>query len=111
MSRIHVLSLTPYIYIEYSCYAGCFSIIVETSRVNSFIQKPNGPMVFSNYRPMSVLPAYSKIFERTMYSQLLSFINKHKLLYSYQFGFRINHALEITLSCLDEKIFERLENG
>ena len=73
--------------------------------------KANDPMLFSNYRPVSVLPVFSEIFERIMYNQLLSFINKHKLLYSYQFGFRINHAPELALLCLAYKISDALESG
>ena len=46
-----------------------------------------------------------------MYNQLLSFINKHKLLYAYQFGFRINHAPELALLCLVDKVSDALENG
>ena len=38
---------------------------------------------FSNYRPVSVLPLFSKILERLMYQRLLSFINKHNILYSF----------------------------
>ena len=45
-----------------------------------------------------------------MYKQLLSFINEHKLLYSYQFGFRINHAPDLALLCLADKISDVLEN-
>ena len=68
-------------------------------------------MLFSNYRPVSVLPMFSRIFERIMYNQLLSFINKHKLLYTHQFGFRINHAPELALLCLADKISDALANG
>ena len=75
------------------------------------LYKANDPMIFFNYRPVSVLPVFSKILERIMYNQLLSFINKHKLLYAYQFGFRINHAPEIALLCLVDKISDALENG
>ena len=46
-----------------------------------------------------------------MYNQLSSFINRHKLLYSYQFGFRINHAPVLALLCLPDKILDALENG
>ena len=75
------------------------------------LYKANDPMLFSNYRPVSVLPVFSKIYERVMYNQLLSFTNKHKLLYSYQFGFRMNHAPELALLCLVDKISDALDNG
>lgn len=73
--------------------------------------KSNDPMVFTNYRPVSVLPLFSKILENLMYSRLLSFINKHDLLYSYQFGFRRGHSPELALICLVDKISDALENG
>ena len=101
-----------YTYFESICYVWCFSTGVETGQGNSLIQASD-PMLFCNYRPVSVLPVFSKIFEKIVYNQLLSFINKHKLSYSYQFGFRINHTpeLHVALLCLADKISDALENG
>ena len=39
-----------------------------------------------NYRPVSLLPLISKLFERDMYNQIISCIEKHLSL--YLFGFR-----------------------
>ena len=75
------------------------------------LYKASDPMVFSNYRPVSVLPLFSKIPEHLMYTRLLSFINKHKLLYSYQFGFRRGHSPDLALICLVDRISNALENG
>ena len=75
------------------------------------LYKASDPMVFSNYRPVSVLPIFSKILEHLMYTRLLSFINKHKLLYSYQFGFRRGHSPDLALICMVDRIFNALENG
>ena len=66
---------------------------------------------FSNYRPVSVLPLFSKILERLMYSRLLSFINKHNILYAYQFGFRIHHSPNLALVILVDRILKALEKG
>ena len=66
---------------------------------------------FSNYRPVSVLPLFSKILERLMYSRLLSFINKHNILYAYQFGFRMQHSPNLALIVLVDRISKALENG
>ena len=66
---------------------GVFPTELKVARVIPLF-KANDPMSFSNYRPVSVLPLFSKILERLMYKRLLSFINKHEILYDYQFGFR-----------------------
>ena len=36
----------------------------------------------SNYRPISVLPCFSKMLERIMYRRLYSYLQKNKILYS-----------------------------
>ena len=46
-----------------------------------------------------------------MYNRLLSFVNEHKLLYSYQFGFRADHSPNLALIFLVDKISNALENG
>ena len=56
-----------------------------------------------NYRPISLLPNISKIFERVMYTRLENFLNTLDIMYKFQFGFRkgysTNHAL---LSIVDQ---------
>ena len=73
--------------------------------------KSGDPTKFSNYRPVSVLPVFSKILERLMYTRLLSFINKNNLLYKFQFGFREDHSPQLALIYLIDKISNALENG
>ena len=43
------------------------------------LYKAKDPMFFNNYRPISLLSVFSKIFERLMYNRILNFINRHKL--------------------------------
>ena len=45
-------------------------------------------MELSNYRPISVLNIFSKIFERLMYNKLIQFLDQYNVLYENQFGFR-----------------------
>ena len=44
--------------------------------------------LFTNYRPVSVLPAFSKILERIVYNHLINFLNKFNILSNNQYGFR-----------------------
>ena len=74
------------------------------------LYKSNDPMLFNNYRPISLLPFFSKLFERLMYNRLIDFIEKHRLLYQYQFGFRKNHSTFMALVTLLESITSALDN-
>ena len=68
-------------------------------------------MVFTNYRPVSVLPIFSKILERLMYNRLIDYINENKLLYKYQFGFQKGKSTYMAVLTLVDKISEALDNG
>ena len=46
-----------------------------------------------------------------MYNRLIDFIEKHHLLYQYQFGFRKNHSTFMALLILLEKITDALDNS
>ena len=69
--------------------------------------------VAGNYRPISVLPAISKIMEKILYNQLYSYLSKFGLLSDSQFGFRKFHSTATALlDCtndwyvnLDRKMF------
>ena len=49
----------------------------------------------NNYRPISILPVFSKIFERLLNRQLLEFFDN--ILYKFQCGFRKDYE---TQQCL-----------
>ena len=56
--------------------------------------------LFNNYRPVSVLPSVSKVFERIVYNRLVTYLNEYKILFSYQFGFRKQHSTYMALMTL-----------
>ena len=75
------------------------------------IYKDKDKMLFSNYRPVSVLPVFSKVLERLMYNRLFDYINENRLLYKYQFGFQKGKSTNMAIILLVDKISEALENG
>lgn len=75
---------------------GCFPDKLKIAKVIP-IFKGGSPDNLINFRPISILPAISKLFERLMYNRMLSFINKYELLSSSQFGFRKNCNTELAM--------------
>ena len=75
------------------------------------LYKAKDPMIFSNYRPISLLPLFSKILEKLMYNRLLSFLNKCNVINKKQFGFRNNHSTYMALLIMLENIKNALNNG
>ena len=58
------------------------------------LYKKGGRGEVLNYRPVSILPVVSKIFERIVYDQLSKDLDKHNnyILYKYQSGFRRSYS-------------------
>jgi len=65
----------------------------------------------SNYRPISVLPSFSKIFEKLVYNRVINFLTKHSILYSHQYGFRSNHSTSMAVLEMIDKITDAMDNN
>ena len=84
---------------------------INTSEIAYARFKSGDPMLFNNYRPVSLLCVLSKVFEKVMYSRLLSFIENHNLLFQYQFGFRQMHSSYMALMIMMDKITAAMDRG
>lgn len=66
---------------------------------------------FSNYRPISLLPAISKILEKVMHVRLHNFFVQHNLLFKSQYGFREKRSTtQAVLEFITDTV-ESLENN
>ena len=59
-----------------------------------------------NYRPISVLPCFSKILERIMYNRLYLYLTENNLLCNKQFGFKKGHSTGHAIAQLADQIHE-----
>ncbi len=73
--------------------------------------KKGDDTIFSNYRPISLLPAISKIFEKVIYKQVYDFFKLNKLLYPSQYGFRQGHSTELAAMELVDKIIQDMDKN
>ena len=64
----------------------------------------------SNYRPISLLPVIYKILENVVHKNLYTFLEKNKVLYASQYGFRKNRSTVNAISELVCHIPNAIEN-
>jgi hypothetical protein len=65
---------------------------------------------FSNYRPISVLPSYSKVFEKIIHSRLSDYMISKCILNNHQFGFRKNHSTYMAIQDMYYKISQAIDD-
>lgn len=73
------------------------------------LYKAGDPTDFTNYRPVSILPCFSKLFERVIYNRFIKYINKHNILNKNQYGFRKQHSTSHALIDLVDKITSAID--
>ena len=64
-----------------------------------------------NFRPISLLPIVSKIFEKVIHDQTMEYLTDNNIIYKYQSGFRKNHSTDTSLSYLTDKILTGFDSG
>ena len=64
-----------------------------------------------NYRPISLLSVFNRIFERIMSNRLKVFLNKHDIFYQSQYGFRERRSTEHAILDIVSKIQANMDMG
>jgi len=74
------------------------------------IPKITSPKSPNDYRPISILPTLSKVFEKVVYSRLYSFVTSDCTLSPQQYGFCTNHSTELGISAIYDDMFCNKDN-
>jgi len=82
--------------VNFSIKSGSFPDLWKSAVVIP-IQKTKESTELSNFRPIFILPVLSKVLERVVYDQLLSYLLKHNLLYERQSGFCPHYSTQDVL--------------
>ena len=80
--------------VNQSLKTGIFPKAFKFAKVKP-IYKKGDKADLNNYRPISLLPTTSKIFERVIHTQLYKYLSDDKLLCEQQYGFRSQHSTEL----------------
>ena len=70
----------------------------------TLVYKSGEKRMMDNYRPMSVLPVFSKVLEQVVYKQLYSYLEANKLQSEKQFGFRQRSSTQHAVIILTDSI-------
>ena len=90
--------------------ASIFPDILKVAQVTPIFKK-GGPQLFDNYRPVSLLPIFGKIFEKIIYSRLYSFLSAKNIICNQQFGFRKNHSTTHAVNYSVNMTLNSIENN
>ena len=84
--------------------------ILKLSRVTP-VHKSGDSSVPENYRPISTLSSFTQIFEKLVYKQMMSYIEKQKILNDCQFGFRKGHSTEQAIIEITDNLKCAIDNN
>ena len=103
--------LSPLLAKHFNCSMkdGTFPEELKQAKVTPIYKKGNAELM-ENYRPVSVLPVFGKIFEKVIYTRLYSFLVSQGILHDKQFGFRQGHSTSHALNYSVEAIRKNLAN-
>ena len=63
-----------------------------------------------NYRPIFLISVFSKLLEKLVYNRLIKFLEKNKVLFENQYGFRTKHSTDHAILCIIDKIQKAIDD-
>ena len=82
---------------------GIFPELLKLAHVTP-IHKSNSRLVVTNYRPVSVLPIISNVFEQIVHKRVYGFLISHNIIYEHQFGFQKNKSTSLAVLDIYSKL-------
>ena len=115
------MGFVPEINYLVSCISKCITVIINQSltsrifpnslkiaKVTPIFRKENNKLI-TNYRPISVLPVISKIFETVIHEQLSEYFISNNLFCPKQYGFRKNSSTELAALELLDRVLDQMD--
>ena len=95
--------------INQSLITGIYPDKLKTAKVIPLYKKGDKAKCH-NYRPISLLCAISKLFEKVVYNELYDYFTKNKLFHDNQYGFRTKHSTELAVTELIDRMLLNIDN-
>ena len=95
--------------INQSLITGIYPDKLKTAKVIPLYKKGDKTKC-DNYRPISLLCAISKLFEKVVYNQLYDYFTKNKLFHDNQYGFKTKHSTELAVTESIDRVLLNIDN-
>ena len=95
--------------INQSLCTGIFPDSLKISKITPIYKKGDSHII-SNYRPISLLPTLSKIFEKVVFNNVYDYLIENNLLFDGQYGFRKLHSTEFAALEFTDRIFKDIDD-
>ena len=113
----YILKLTKYIIspvlaaLFNDCFkCGKFPDIFKEARIIPLFKGGDSTQV-TNYRPISLLPYFGKLFEKVIFKQFMKFFNKHNIISPNQYGFRKCCSTSLAVSEIVDDLVQGIEEN
>ena len=97
--------------INQSLDTGVFPDALKIAKVIPLFKEKGDDFRFENYRPVSLLSIFSKVYERVVFYQLYGYFNINNLFYRHQYGFRKEHSTEGAAIELIDRVLQDLDKN
>ena len=106
----HIIAPTLSEYFNLHMREGIFPEVLKSGKITPIFKK-GSPEDMGNYRPVSTLPIFGKLFEKIIYSRIYSFAQSQGIINPNQFGFRrshsTSHAVNYSVKIIDDALQEQ----
>lgn len=90
---------------------GIFPSKLKAAKIIPIYKHKGKKSEMTNYRPISLLSSFSKIFEYIMHDRLISFLNHHKIISPSQHGFLKNKSTTSAIYSFLSPLYSALDKG
>ena len=96
--------------INRSLTTAVFSVSLKKARVPP-IPKGGNKCNLSNYKPIPVLPVFSKVFEKVAYAQLCDYLENNSILHKQEYGFRAKKSTTQAILHFLQYLYRHIDSG
>ena len=109
--QVSVGLITPFVHVvNLSLTTGIVPLAMKKAKVIPIFKNSGEETIMKNYRPVSLLPVFSKVLERIVYNRLFHYLIKNAILHKSQYGFQKDLSTEQAILEMQDRLVKILNS-